>query len=472
MVVRHGRADLVGKRGSVDAAMKLLEQLPLLQTCDFASRLNAILQNESDTSPAVQKQLMHQLLGTKATGVVLRLDRYVARDRASGRTTRRVVFEELPVLAAVRVAALSAAPDTGKPGADAHIFGNAVINVNDVIERHTRFPAAPSLGGPGDQWTWAYYIFVNALSRYDEWEIHALPRAFEVVFRKSAACSSSPYFVDVEALLREKLGIGASELWTIIFVLQSHYRSFTAANVAETNAAIDLKKAFESDVRFQPSEYEPILAHLSIDVAAFREEVKARYSSTYLGYFDVGRFYATPFIRFGDMLVAPSVRLLLAKLSFGLHHTIMFAVPGPARRKYLQLIGESFEAYVAELIQRIAVSQASSCLLEADLQKAASPRSDKRESVADGVIFDDTTLVVWDAKSRTASAEVYAGNDLRAFQAWYSDLINEVASQCAHTVSLQLAGAFEAIGLDRRPRKVVAVLIPYVPIVRVCPFRS
>ncbi len=465
VVVRHGRGNLTGKAGSVDGAIRELRQISLLETCDIASRLSAVLSEEHSDSAREQLRLIRSLLPSSATGILRRLERAELREQRRDRPKpRHVVFEELPALNTVKVALLASLEFVGVHEHAPENFARAVLNISDVVDSGPPTPKKATDDTRDNLEKWAYYVFVTMIARHEEDGAHAMARAAEITFRIPSTLVGSDNFVDVASAIQRRTGLTVAEFWAWLFAIQAHYRLITAANVATATSIVDLSSFFSGEIlNFTQAESEAMCSLFARTPEAFRLRMHGRFSNADLAPFDLSPFYETPFVRFDSKIVAPSVRLLIGKLSFGLHHTVQFMLPREERHRYFRLAGESYELYVTDMMKRIAIAQGSTHLSEHDLRGTLHVSSAQGQKLADGVLFDDDSILIWDAKAWWPNDKVLGGRSKGEFVAWLRSLVRRAGRQCANTVRLQRAGAFAAAGLDDRRRRVLPAVISYMP---------
>lgn len=465
VVVRHGRGNLTGKVGSVDGAVRDLDQISLLEACDIASRLSAVLSDEHSDSTRAQIRLIRSLLPSSASGILRRLERAELRERMrEPPKPRHVVFEELPVLNAIKVALLANLRLEGVHEHAPEHFARAVLNISDVVDSGPPTPKNATDDTRENLEKWAYYAFVTMIARHEEDGAHAMARAAEITFRIPATLTGSDNFVDLASAVLRRTGLTVAEFWTWLFAVQAHYRSITADNVATATSIVDLARFFSgAALKFTLAESEAMCTLFARTPEAFRLRMNGLFTNDNLAPFDLSPFYETPFVRFDSKIVAPSVRLLIGKLSFGLHHTVQFMLPREDRHRYFRLAGESYELYVMGMMKRIAIAQRSTHLGEHDLRRTLPVSAAEGQKLADGVLFDDDSILIWDAKAWWPNDKVLGGRSKRDFVAWLRSLVRRAGRQCANTVRLQRAGAFAAAGLDDRRRRVLPAVVSYMP---------
>src|ERR1019366_3847722 len=117
--------------------------------------------------------------------------------------------------------------------------------------------------------------------------------------------------------------------------------------------------------------------------------------------YDMSFFFVRPLLRFGDRVIAPSGRLLYAKLGFGLHHTLYYAIPRALRPRFSRIVGRAFQDYVSDLFARLAAREGTAAVRDRDMESMFEGHS--LPKLCDGALQCGNTLILWEAKAWTTS---------------------------------------------------------------------
>jgi len=251
------------------------------QILDLVGRISAVAYKSGYGDLETQYRILHGLMGEKARRILEPLARMARENvRERGEPGSFVLFDDVPLAAAVKVACLTLAPGGSATDAPLDGFAEALLMLNDLVEETPVTPSDADLSTPDGLRRWIYYLFVVGLWYEHHPELNELARTFDLFLTDRAELRSRSAYTDLPSLIRRSTGLEPDVLWAILFPFLAHFMTITAENAHHTSAAISRTGYFPATYNFTSDEVDRFFSLVARDASDLCDEMRRLYSTT------------------------------------------------------------------------------------------------------------------------------------------------------------------------------------------------
>jgi hypothetical protein len=330
-----------------------LRKYSLGRVLDALARASALLVHvEPGKDQEVQAQICRGLFGERASDVLRRVDRWVRGPKGPKRV---VLFHELQLANMAKLAVLVRRSPPSSEDTTLEALGEALLMMNDLLSAEGReFPGSLDPKTDAGLRTWHRYFLVNGLFHHgDNWE-HALVRSYELYLSPHDDLADSGAHLNLPNLVEDITGFRPDHLWAVIVAIAGHWYGMDSKEIHRLHGGMDVLGSLTRH-GFTYRESRRFLALLSDSASAMRRRFRQRgCTPDALRPFDLLPLEDRPLIRVSRLAYAPSLKLMMRKLTRGLHHVFMNGIRTREQRDlYLTFMGDVFEEYVRKILARI-----------------------------------------------------------------------------------------------------------------------
>ncbi|MEE9254049.1 MAG: hypothetical protein V3U43_03885, partial [Pseudomonadales bacterium] len=461
--------NLYGEDPTWDEVSERLGRQSLGQVLDVVAKASVVLDKlEAWKSFDGQNLLIGGLFGEQSAEVRQTLARWWRQQSQEERPRHLVLFHELQIINTVKIALLTIPPDASPHDGAFDALGEALLMVNDLIGRgdeNELTSADPST--PEGMRRWHQYLLMNGLFHTGDNRQHALARGYDLYLSDRLHLRDCGSYVDLPALVEELTGFSPDLLWMMLFSLYAHWGRIDLKNVDRASGAIDMDTYFTGKLRFSREEVDRFFSLVAVDAGAMRGKLlEAGFGPESLRPFEILPFEDKPLIIVDRRAYCISVRLLLRKMTRGLHYIFLNRIEDEAeRQRYLTYMGVVFGDYVDGVLKRAYPPLTRRYVDERTLKE----RAPEGAKVCDGVLIYPDVAVLIESKATLFTAAVRAAGDWGQYEAKIKDIFVDAAEQIEDTVQQIEAGRFVDLGLDPARLRVylpLVVTLEDVPVIK------
>ncbi len=377
------------------------------------------------------------------------------------------LFGELQFINVVKVALLLMPTEDRESDEDLGGLGEAMLMIGELMhgELEPNMPLDRAAPMPPE---WKLLIVANTLFHAGGAWRNDLGRSHELYLKDRPHLHSHPAYVDLPGRVKSLTGLDATTLWSVLFALQAHWAAFDATNLYQLSGGVDAGTYFTAHYRFSQEEVKQFFGLCAASAADVQVRVREEYSPGHLDPLDVLPFAQTPLMQLGQMVYAPSRKLVAEKLGRGLYHLLLgSAGPTADSKRVLDYIGAVFEDYVDELLRRVYPATSGRYVDARTLESLLPGKS------CDAVLIFPDALVLLECKAKLFPLDVRRARRLDQLEAALKATYLTAAPQLSATVDAAKGGLLRSIGIDPgRIRSYMPVLLSHDDVAMVRPVHS
>lgn len=454
--VRLSFKNVFGKDFTRQQLVELLSQYRIDTALDYLGRVSALMYNGSVSTPKTQRELCDMLFRRRSDEVWNAVIKASASPTGANYSRSVVLFDEMSVALTAKIAIFADRTESSGHRTDTEGIGIALLMVNEFFEE-----TAPSFTGASPE-DWAYFAFVTGGTQMIERGLHPLARAYEMFLSDKPHLQLSSNYMDLRGRLHSATELSSDEFISVLFAYVTHFISITTANVHIKPAWVDHSKYFEA-FSFSEEQRNSFLNLIARSLDVVKYEIDDGMAVTSVHPFNNGTLNRSPCVLIGNRVYCPVLRFLIERITTGVYHQLLNAPAeiglskSASADKFQRYVGDIFEDYVDRLVRRVHEQVRGSdreflYLGPSELREGLSLES----KACDHLIFDGSTLILWESKARFLPLLSRVGEDQRQFLERFEALIKRAAAQLASTIELIQAGELTTFGID--PQKIVRIL--------------
>jgi hypothetical protein len=462
--------DLLGETPSWQKLLDVLEPYSLEHIVDVVCRINAALYSAaSSTVPEVQSRICHGLFGEETEKVLAAADRLGQKVKGQGNRATIQLFYGIQTLALLKAAFLLKPLSTPNETTNNVGIGKALLMITDLINEDLGNLLHTQPSDPDSEYQWLQYFLVNTLSSDGSLGQKAFARAYDLYLTDKPALRDCGSYVDLPARVRDVTGLDPEALWAVLFALATHWANIAIEEVGQAAMAINRRSYFSTHFYFSPEEVDSFFALVATDAVTLQAQIQKEYTFATIKPFHVLSFARWPLVTFGERVYSVSVRLLMEKLTRGLHHLYLNnKFSRRQRHVYLTYIGKVFEDYVERICTRM-YPPSSGRYISFDKLPIHPLRQKKK--YCDGLILYEDAVILIEAKASLLTVEERSGLNLAEIKKSLQDMYGHAAEQIQETISGIRTGVFTNEGINPQrirqfyPLVVTLESIPMTPLI-------
>lgn len=458
IIVHVGYEQVYGTKLQLDEAVSRLRRYPFQALMSVLAFIDAAISLTSlDTFAKGHRLVMRRLLTSKQRSDFARfVENYKKQER---RRAQLVVFHELQLLNAVKLALLHCDEETQENPNDLGPLTEALLILNDHLIPSESWPEDyDSLSEPQKREYFVHYTVRNMVFHRGTRILNFLSRWHDLFFLDAPSLSSRKDYVDLPGSLTSLTGLDARLFYWIGMAFFTHWLILDAEKFDPDKSALNPQMWFK-DFDIRPEEYEPVLRQF----ASTREGLVAQFEgrTEWEPYFLLP-IQARPLLRFGDLIICLSRRFTAEKISSGLYHLLLTMLPTKQQRDgFLTFFGFVFESYVNRLLKRVFPA---SPLVQRCFTNVIDPKTGNE--IADAILDYGDALIVIEVKASLFSLPVLVTGDPRALEQKFQDIVYDSAEQLQRAIDSIKGGALSHHGLTNSRIKgffPLVVSLEYLP---------
>jgi hypothetical protein len=454
-------SDVYGKTLPLSEAVARLKLFPLDPLLQLLSRADCTLAfldvNKEDTA---QKILIQELLTPEQRKDLKTALLRISRDPS--RRTKHLVFHELQILNAIKLALLHCEDSVSEVPKDLTAIGEALLILNDHLApaefRSQSLRAVPK----EKQEELMRSHLIQTMTFHQGVRIAAfMSRWHDLIFLDAELCKGRPGYRNLLSDLSNITGLDGMLFYYLGHLLLAHWLRITDENAGAENPVLSVPDWFTAKFNLPLEELEPTFDQFCISREAIRTEFERR--REWEAYFFLP-MQARPILRSGNLAFCLSKRFLAEKLGPGMYHTVLGGQPNRTQGDlFLTYFGYVFESYVHRLFLRI--FPPSTALVQRYLWDVRHPETNQQ--IADGIIVYEGSLVLIETKATLFPIAVLASGDPIAINDKLEAIIFHSARQLNTLIGFIRAGKLAHLGLEPRTIKrffPLVVSLQFVPL--------
>lgn len=465
ITARLGFNRLLTGRSTWEEVRARLREYPITQALEILARISAMLFDVDEFDATMQRELCVALFAHKAGRVLAGLDDHVAEVAHSGsRQPSAVLFDQAQIVTAAKVALLEADYGSLTPNVSTVRLAEALLMLNDLAQFGATTGLQGDLDSTGTLEEWAHFLVTNSLFYKRDNRTHELARTWELYLEQPSDGGDQVPKTDVAHLIRGATGLSPIEYWAVGFGIFSHWLRLAGLNGATVPAWIDRDTFFATHFLITPEEATHYLSLFAREALDIRAMIRAQFAEYVELAFHPMPLAQWPLVGVERAAFCPSLPLLWAKLTDGLHHLILNAHPAGAERDvYLVYAGARFERYVQDLLAR-AYSRAATSrhgrLIHGDDLIHWQQATGVQGKLCDALILYPDAVIVIEIKGARFRLDRRVGLDRDGCLSKLREIFVDAASQIDETVGYIRDGTFRPMGVDpRRVRKFYPLIV-------------
>ena len=372
-----------------------------------------------------------------------------------------VLFHELQLIVAAKIALLSVPLQAERRMESLHQLGEALIMVNDLIDHDAaHLPSDPSTRQEREQWI--RYVVPNRLFNSSDNYMHAVARSSELYLTDHPHLRDKPNYIDLPGLFHRATGL-SPELAQLMLVgvLANWTKCDPRSDPAPDPLDLD---AFFVNLDISDNEHDAFRELVTIDAEDAAAELRAQgCDEKNLHPYDPLPLGERPLVTIRGNAYCASVQLLKRKLTHGLHHVFLTKIPAEKERSgYLNYVGHVFEDYAHRLLRRVFPQDAERYIGPHDLESLTG----SQRKVCDGVVLYPDSIVLLETKATLFPLAVWAQGETETLRRKVRQIFVAAAKQFESTIEFIESGGFRAIGVESDR---VTTYIPLVVMLEIFP---
>jgi len=437
-LVHIGYEQLYKIKLPLDDAVARLKSYSLLALLKTLARIDAAISLRSLDEFAEGHRLLLQGIMTPDQRAAI--DAFRATEKHDeGVSPQYIVFHELQVLNAAKLALQHCGDEAENPASDLGPLAEALLIINDHLVPEAIFPQNyDDLTTEEQTECLLRFAVPNMVFNHGTRTLNLLSRWYDLFFIDAPSLTHRPEYVDVPGALQEVIGRDPKLFYRLATAFFTHWMRPKISGLSQWNPVLNIP-TWLKDFTIDPAEYEAILAEL----ASTREEFKGQWQARgrWEPYFFLP-MQAKPFLRRDGELLCLSRRFAAEKISLGLYHLLLTKLPtSRGRDKFLTFFGFVFESYVNRLLGR-----AFPPFAKRYFPNVTNPETG--DEIIDGVLDYGDSLVLIEAKSTLFSLPGLVSGDARVVEQKFEDIVYDAAKQLHNAVDAIKGGALESVGIN------------------------
>lgn len=461
--------DLDGQEPSWQKLGEVIEPYSLQRIVDIVCRINAALYNAKvPQEPETQARICHGLFGEEAETVLAVADRLGQEMKREGNQAPIQLFYGTQTLTFLKAAFLLKPLTASDRAIDNVGIGKALLMITDLINGDPGNILNLEPSDPDYRDNWLQYILINSLSADRHVDQKAFARSYDLYLTDKPALVSCGSYLDLPATLHNVTSLDPKALWSAVFALVAHWATISVEKVGNTSVAINRSSYFSTHFRFSEEEVDRFFALVATDATTLQQEIQSKYTITDIKPFHILPFARWPLVTFGDQVYSVSVKLLMEKLTRGLHDVYLEQnPPWQQRERYLNYIGKIFEDYVEQIFARIYPPLSGRYV---PLDKFRVNYLKRNQKYCDGLILYEDSVILVETKASLFTAEARSGLKVAQIKSRLRYIYVHAAEQIQQTISAIQAGSLSSEGISPQrishfyPLVVTLESIPMTPI--------
>jgi hypothetical protein len=457
--------DLSGEIPSWQRLGEIIEPYSLERIIDTVCRINAVLYSAaSPTAPEVQARICHWLFGEEAESVLAAADRLGQEVKRQGNRAVIQLFYGIQTLTLLKAAFLLKPLAAPNKATDNVGLGKALLMITDLTNGDPGNLLNLQPSHPDSEYLWLQYFLVNTLSADRSIDRKTFARAYDLYLTDKPVLKDCGSYVDLSAKLYNVTGLDPKALWSALFALAAHWAAIAVEEIGQASMAIQRSSYFSTHFRFSTEEIDRFFALVATDAAALQQAIQSEYTLTDIKPFHLLPFARWPLVTIGDRVYSVSVRLLMEKLTRGLHHLYLNdnKFSWQQRHEYLTYIGKVFEDYVERICTRM-YPPSSGRYISLDKLPTSLLRKDKK--YCDGLILYEDSVILIEAKAPLLTVEARSGLKVAEIKNRLQYIYGYAAEQIQETISGIQTGVFTSEGIaPQRIRQFYPLVVTLEPI--------
>jgi hypothetical protein len=466
-VLQLGYEEVFGEKAEWPGVERRLQRYSLRAVLDVVGKISAYLDGVEGSAAdvAAQKLISDGLFGPASGQRVWEKVAAYARKHPEVRSI--ALFGELQLINVVKVALLMMPTEDRESDEDLGGLGEAMLMIGELMhgELEPVVPLDRSAPMPPE---WKLLIVANALFHAGGAWRNDLGRSHELYLKDRPHLHAHPAYVDLPGRVKARTGLDPVNLWSVLFALQAHWAAFDATSLHQLSGGVDADTYFTAHYRFSPEEVKQFFGLCAASAADIQVRVRAEYSRGHLDPLDVLPFAQTPLMQLGQMVYAPSRKLVAEKLGKGLYHLLLgSAGPTADSKRVLDYMGAVFEDYVDELLRRVYPATSGRYVDARTLGSLLPGKS------CDAVLIFPDALVLLECKAKLFPLDVRRARRVDQLEAALKATYLTAAPQLSATVDAAQRGLLRPVGIDpARIRSYMPVLLSQDDVAMVRPLHA
>jgi hypothetical protein len=435
-------SDVSGQRlplSEATARLKLFPLDPLLQLLSRADCTLAFLdvEKEDNAQAVLIQELLTPAQRTDLKTVLVRLSQEPRRQ------AKHLVFHELQILNAVKLALIHCEDSVAAIPPDLTALGEALLILNDHLApvdfASEHFATLPC----EKQHEIMRSHLIQSMSFHQGVRIaDFLARWYDFIFLDAKLCTGRPGFRDLLSELSRITGLNGMLYYCLGHMLFAHWLGITHETAGSENPVVRIPDWFTTNFDIPPTELERTFEQFGATREAIKSQLEGRPAWEPFYFLPM---QANPILRRGDLAFCLSKRFLAEKLGPGLYHTVLAGQPDRKQGDlFLTFFGYVFESYIHRLLTRI--FPPASALIQRYLQDVRHP--DTNEQLADGIIVYEDAVVLIEAKAPLFPVAVLASGDPAAIEEKLEAVVFHAARQLNRLIGHIRAEKLTNLGIE------------------------
>ena len=354
-----------------------------------------------------------------------------------------IVFHELQLVTAAKIALLAVGPIPTNGPASFQPLGEALLMINDLVSLHTKSDELPrETLADSDLHRWLSYVVPNRLFHSGGNDLHAFARTHDLYLTDRRHLSGKTGYVNLPELFERITKVPPD----LAYVAMYGALAKTEADHPKPLLTVD---TFLEALNLRADEERAVFALFAAPANTLRQELISRRCSAHdLRIFDPLPLGETPVVVHDGKAYCPSVALLRRRMTRGLFHMFLRGLEGLGDGKesgsFLSYMGPVFEDYVDTLLRRVFPRESGRYVGPDFLDSPALPGSKK----CDGVIVYEDSVVLLEAKATLLPLSVWRAGNTDVLTEKIDHILGKSARQFDRTIRLIEEGHLRVKGVD------------------------
>lgn len=350
------------------------------------------------------------------------------------------VFHELQVVTVAKMALMEVPPVPADGLSSLQAFGEALLMVNDLIDRYTRSYELPQdIVERAEMDRWTSYVVPNRLFHGGGNLHHSLARAHDLYLTDRPHLRRKPSYVNLPGRFERITNVPFEVARVAMFAAFAYSKQDHSEQFLTVDAILEA-------LNLRPEEERAVFALFAARADTLRQKLRSDgCGADDLRVFDPLPLAETPVVVHDGSAHCPSVACLLRKMTRGLFHIFLTRREDHGdRQRFLDYMGLVFEDYIDTLLRRV-FPRETGRYIGPEFLDGRTLRGSKK---CDGVIVYENAAVLIEAKATLLHLPVWRDGDIEALSAKIDDIIGDSAVQFAGTIRLIEDGHLKEMGVD------------------------